>query len=234
MQMGDTLVHSSQNHIIYLLNKAKTPSFDTLTSFLPPIRSLMALVLTSQRTACPHCRQPLKQATPGQTGGVAAQIIAEPAVLSAWHLARYCPSSCQQATYWCGFVAFRILRSKQRCIWRKEVDLPDADHFFLSSRLGLARSWLRRWRYRMFLHRASFQGEAVLLRLTNANVRYHIRHQLRDGWVREILCRRAVEAGKVVSDTLGKQVLTAPVETLIAANWSWYEPLMFARRAPVR
>ena len=34
--MGDTLVHSSQNHIIYLLNKAKTPSFDTLTSFLPP------------------------------------------------------------------------------------------------------------------------------------------------------------------------------------------------------
>ena len=38
-------------------------------------------------------------------------------------------------------------------------------------------------------------------------------------------------SGKVVSDTLCKQVLTAPVETLISANWSWYGPLMFARRA---
>lgn len=97
----------------------------------------------------------------------------------------------------------------------------------LSLSLGLARSWLRRWRYRVFLRRASFQGEAVLLQLTNANVRHHIRHQLRDGWVREILRRRPVEAGKVVSDTLCKQVLAAPIETLIAANRSWYEPLMF-------
>ena len=97
--------------------------------------------------------------------------------------------SCQQAMYWCAFVAFRILQSEQRCI--KEAGF-----------------WL-----------------------THANVPYHIRHQLRDGWVREILCRRAVEAGKVVSDTLCKQVLTAPVQTLSSANWSWYGPLMFARRA---
>ena len=110
------------------------------------------------------------------------------------------------------------------------MDLPDPDHFFLNSRLGLATSWLRRWRYRMFAHRASFQGEGALLRLTNTNVRYHIRHQLRDGWVREILCRRAVEAGAAVSDGLRKSVLNASIETLIATNWAWYEPLMFARR----
>ena len=51
------------------------------------------LVVTSQRTSCPHCQQPLQQAKPGQTGGVSAQIIAEPAVLKAWHLSRFCPAS---------------------------------------------------------------------------------------------------------------------------------------------
>ncbi|CAK8985257.1 unnamed protein product [Durusdinium trenchii] len=170
------------------------------------------LVVTSQRTSCPHCQQPLQQAKPG---------LAPVSLL---------PGLCQLATYWCGFAAFRVPRDKQRCTWRKEVDLPDPDHFFLNSRLGLATSWLRRWRYRMFAHRASFQGEGALLRLTNTNVRYHIRHQLRDGWVREILCRRAVEAGAAVSDGLRKSVLNASIETLIATNWAWYEPLMFARR----
>ena len=96
-----------------------------------------SLVLTSQRTTCPHCRLPLQQAKPGQTGAVAAQIIAEPAVFTAWHLSRSCPASCKQATYWRGFVAFRILRTKQRCTLLKEVDLPDPDHFFLNSR----RAW---------------------------------------------------------------------------------------------
>ncbi|CAK9030322.1 unnamed protein product [Durusdinium trenchii] len=97
-------------------------------------------------------------------------------------------------------------------------------------------TWLRKvlpetWRNKQFqTNRASFQGEGVLLRLTNTNVRYHIRHQLRDGWAREIFCRRAVEAGAAVSDGLRKGVLNASIETLIATNWAWYEPLMFARR----
>ena len=40
------------------------------------------------------------------------------------------PGVCQVATYWCGFVAFRLPRDKQRRTWREEVDLPDPDHFF--------------------------------------------------------------------------------------------------------
>jgi hypothetical protein len=118
----------------------------------------------------------LKQARPGQSGAVGAQIIAEPDIIAAWHLSSSCPASCQQARYWCGFVEFRMLRQNKRCTLRKEIDLPDPDYFFLNSRTGLARSWLRRWRYRMYLHRASFQGEGILLRLLNAAVRYHIRH----------------------------------------------------------
>jgi hypothetical protein len=76
----------------------------------------------------------------------------------------------------------------------------------------------------MYLHRASFQGEGILLRLLNAAVRYHIRHQLREGWLREILCRRAAEAGVDVSKTLHEHVLNGTAEKLIAANWIWYEP----------
>jgi len=186
-------------------------------------------VVTSQRKVCPQCRQPLKQARPGQSGAVGAQIIAEPDIIAAWHLSSSCPASCQQARYWCGFVEFRMLRQNKRCTLRKEIDLPDPDYFFLNSRTGLARSWLRRWRYRMYLHRASFQGEGILLRLLNAAVRYHIRHQLREGWLREILCRRAAEAGVDVSKTLHEHVLNGTAEKLIAANWIWYEPLMFAR-----
>ena len=81
----------------------------------------------------------------------------------------------------------------------------------------------------MYLHRASFQAEGIVLRLMDATVRYHIRHQLREGWIREILCRRAAEAGVEVSKTLHENVLNGAAEKLIAANWTWYEPLMFAR-----
>ena len=86
----------------------------------------------------------------------------------------------------------------------------------------------------MFLHRASFQGEGVLLRLMHTSVRYHIRHQLREGWVREILYRRAVEAGAAESEAVRQIVMNSAVETLIATNWHWYEPLMFARRGSGR
>ena len=115
----------------------------------------------------------------------------------------------------------------QRGRKHKHVNSPDPAFFFFSASNGVARSWLRRWRYRLYLHRASFQAEATLLRLLHVHVRKRLREQLRQLWARELLCRRAVEAG--VSDAFFKQALNAPLEVLIAKAWDWYEPLMFSR-----
>ena len=47
----------------------------------------------------------------------------------------------------------------------------------------------------MFLDRASFQGEGALLRLLDRRVQVKVRQQLAAAWAREILWRRAGEAG---------------------------------------
>lgn len=183
--------------------------------------------LTSGRTVCPHCGSPLTQAKPGGRGSVQAHVIAEPECFVAWHLSRTCPRACKRATYWCGYVAFFQPGVGKRGRKHKHVDSPDPAFFFFSASNGVARSWLRRWRYRLYLHRASFQAEATLLRLLHVHVRKRLREQLRQLWARELLCRRAVEAG--VSDAFFKQALNAPLEVLIAKAWDWYEPLMFSR-----
>ena len=187
-----------------------------------------ALTLTSGRTVCPHCRSPLLQAKAGARGSVQAHVIAEPDSFVTWHLSRACPRACRRATYWCGFVTFFQPQIDKRGRKHKQVDCPNAKYFFLSAPNGIARSWLRRWRYRLYLQRASFQAEATLLRLLQAHVRLRLREQLRQLWAREILCRRAVEAG--VNEDFHKQALNGPLEALIAGAWKWCEPLMFSRR----
>ena len=52
-------------------------------------------------------------------------------------------------------------------------------YFFVSKKLGVAGSWLRRWRYRMYLHRASFLHEGVLLRLLDPTVQARVKVSLR-------------------------------------------------------
>ena len=122
---------------------------------------------------------------------------------------------------------FLPTRSWQEGPQGKKIDLPNPTYFFHGPATGIARSWLRLWRYRLFLHRATFQAEAILLRLMHTHVRVRLREQLRQLWAREILCRRAAEAG--VSEDFHKRARTGPLEPLIAAAWTWYEPLMFSR-----
>ena len=76
---------------------------------------------------------------------------------------------------------------------------------------------------------AGFEGgaTATLLRLLHAHLRKRLREQLRQFGARELLCRRAIEAG--VGDAFYTQALNAPLEALIAKAWAWYEPLMFSR-----
>ncbi|CAK9073030.1 Retrovirus-related Pol polyprotein from transposon TNT 1-94 [Durusdinium trenchii] len=82
----------------------------------------------------------------------------------------------------------------------------------------------------MFLHRASFQGEAVLLRLLDPALQVRVRVQLSSAWAREILWRRSGEVEAEVRECLQAQLLSAPIEKLIEMSWSCYEPLMFQRR----
>ena len=81
----------------------------------------------------------------------------------------------------------------------------------------------------MFLHRASFQGEAVLLRSLDPALQVRVRVQLSSAWAREILWRRSGEVEAEVRECLQAQLLSAPIEKLIEMSWSCYEPLMFQR-----
>ena len=126
----------------------------------------------------------------------------------------------------------------------------------LTQSLGVASHWLRRWMYRIFLYRASFQGEAVLLRLgpdcagcfsikplftkkavllrlSDPNVQVTARQQLSQAWAQGILWRRVGDAAEDLRRQLAGQLLASPLEQLIEANWSWYEPLMFQRQSLV-
>ena len=182
--------------------------------------------LTSARSVCPHCRSPLLQSKPSGRGAIRAQVIAEPDRFFAWHLSRRCPRGCRRATYWCGYMTLFRPNLGKRGHKEKQIDLPNPSYFY-GPATGIARSWLRRWRCRLFLHRASFQAEAILLRLLHAHVCVRLREQLRQLWAREIFCRRAAEAG--VLEGFHKRALTGLLERLIAAAWTWYGPLMFSR-----
>ena len=135
-----------------------------------------------------------------------------------WHLSRACPRACRRATYWCGYVTFFQRGVGRRGRKHKHVDCPDPPFFFTASN-GVARSWLRRWCYRLYLQRASFQAEATLLRLLHAHLRKRLREQFRQLWAQELLCRRAIEAG--VGDAFYTQALNATLEALNAKAWAW-------------
>ena len=167
-------------------------------------------------------------------GAVRCQLIAEPTTLSALHVARWC-KACARANFgcktrfWCGF--YETALPGKPGAYSKSIDVGFENdlYFMLNKSFGVAHTWLRRWRYRMYLHRASFQGEAVLLRLLDGNVQKKARQQLAQAWVREILWRRARECDTDLHKDLAGKLLCWPLEKLIHSVWSWYEPHMFSR-----
>ena len=194
------------------------------------------LRVTSNRTHCPHCgsalREPIFKEGVKRRGIVSCQIIAEPKTVQAFHISRWCESNCQGkgTKYWCGFSEKPLeVRSRKRRVPRKAVDEPHAEYFFLNKSWGVAHTWLRRWQYRMFLHRASFLGEGVLLRLLDPSVQVKVRQNLSAAWAREILWRRAGEIGGATQEDLAKKLLSWPLEKLVESCWSWHEAHMFQR-----
>ena len=118
---------------------------------------------------------------------------------------------------------------RQHRVLVKAIDEPHGEFFFLNKSWGVAHTWLRRWRYRMLLHRASFLGKGVLLRLLDSSVQVKVRQNLSAAWAREILWRRASEIGGEVQEGLANKLLSLPLEKLVESCWSWYEPHMFQR-----
>ena len=92
-------------------------------------------------------------------------MIAEPTALSALHVACARANFGCKTRFWCGFYETALPGKPGACSKSIDVGFEDDLYFMLNKSFGVAHTWLRRWRYRMYLHRASFQGEAVLLRL---------------------------------------------------------------------
>ena len=174
-------------------------------------------------------------------------IFAEPAAFSLTHVPRWCKrcvtlcrwtdkagevhETSRVTRFWCGFVEHPVEDDPRA--YRKSLD-PEychLDFWLLNKTFGVSFNWLRRWRYRLLVHRASFQGEAAIFHLMQGpSLVQSARRNLSDAWVRHILWRRAQEATPDVRQSLQGLLLSAPIESLIAGCWHWYEPMMLMRR----
>ena len=113
-----------------------------------------------------------------------------------------------------------------------DADHSHKDYFLVTKSFGVTLSWLRRWRYRLLLHRASYVGEANLIRMMHGpNILHNLRLNLSSAWVRHIVWKRAQDADPVHREAIQARLLTDSVEELIASAWHWYEPMMASRRS---
>ena len=206
--------------------------------------------LSSSRTHCPCCKNVLYQASPHRKRDPHAKcwIYAEPVAFQVVHVPRWCKQcsvTCQWTNkvgqpceahrfvrYWCGFIEHPVQDDSRAYAKSIDVAFSHADFWLLNKSFGVTFHWLRRWRYRLLVHRASCMGEATIFHMMHGpDVLQSARRNLSDAWSRNILWRRAQSAAPHVLERLRKDLLTEPLGTLIAKCWPWYEPLMFMRRA---
>ena len=219
------------------------------TSLLSRIASATPHHLTSSRSVCPSCSRELSESAPEKRRDPRATcwIYGEPAAFQLLHVPRWCPhcvTTCswqdkegnartvdRVTRYWCGFIEVPAGDDSRAYTKVVEAEFRHADFFLGSKTFGVTRDWMRRWRYRLLVHRSSFQGEAAIFHLMHGTrVLARARMNLSDTWVRHILWRRAQEAAPEVRDALRTDLLNLPIETLVARNWSWYEAMMLERR----
>jgi hypothetical protein len=135
--------------------------------------------------------------------------------------------------FWCGYVEIEGPDSGARMSFVKTLDLgwEHPQFFCISKSFGVDRNWARRWRYRLYAHRSSFQGEAQVLNALQPDfMPDKLDNMLLQAWVRSQLWRRASETSQAIREKLAVSVLQEDLEALLDANNGWYAPMMFRRR----
>lgn len=92
---------------------------------------------------CKHCVAP--SSGPGEGGGSSA--------------------AGRAIRFWCGFSEVPVADDPRAYTKVVEAEFRHSEFRLLNKSFGVSREWLRRWRYRLLVHRASFQGEAAILHL---------------------------------------------------------------------
>ena len=151
-------------------------------ALLSRVTSAAPRILTSARSVCFHCGQPLYESSLAVTRDPRAScwIMAEPTVFQLNHVPRWCKRClvpCAARTeagdtktvrrpvrYWCGFVEEPVETDLRAYTKRLDAAFVHPDFWLTTKSFGVSCTWLRRWRYRNFVHRASFLGEATVFR----------------------------------------------------------------------
>ena len=133
--------------------------------------------------------------------------------------------------YLCGFKEVPLLDDPRSYAKQVDVEFPRPELWLTTKSFGVSMAWLRRWRYRLLIHVASFMGEATLFQMMHGpTVPKETRTMLSSAWVRHVLWHRAQEATSDERQELVKDVLVMPLEALIAKCWKWYGAMMRTRR----
>ena len=205
--------------------------------------------LTSSRRVCPRCHGELSLSSPEKKTDPHATcwIYAEPEARQVTHRPRWC-SRCfdvmtvqaasgqtkevrRRTRYWCGFPEDPVQGDARAYKKRLDADFLHRDFWMLSKRFGVSLMWLRKWRYRLLVHRSSFMGEATIFRMLHGpGVLERARMNLSSAWVRHLLWKRCQDGGPETLDELAKDLLCLSSEALVQKCWHWYGPLMFRQR----
>ena len=186
--------------------------------------------MSTLRTNCPTCSSALSCVV--QRHPVRCLIVAEPKLLIRHHYAKHClqcDAERPARKYWCGYTETMVDVGRKSS---KTVDLGFLDNslFMLNKSFGVSVDWAKRWAYRLYTHRASFDGEATIMRSLEPDVTPdQLRVNLESAWVRyQVWCRADEVAGKQA--LLVACLLDMSLEELLETVAQWYMPLMRQRR----
>ena len=188
-----------------------TPWGRLTRSLLVRVTAASPRLLTSSRVSSPQCGAGLYQSCLEKQRDPRAQcwIFAEPAAFQLLHVPRWCkrcvtapseaaasdaaPQMARTTRHWCGFLEEPVPGRQRTYQKRVDTGYMHQDFFLTRNSFGVAVSWLRRWRYQLLLHRASFQGEAELFRTMHGpHLLKRARVCLSDAWERHIIWKRAL------------------------------------------
>ncbi|CAK0881129.1 unnamed protein product, partial [Prorocentrum cordatum] len=132
--------------------------------------------------------------------------------------------------YWRGYVESPSGNGQGGFTKRVDTGCPASEIFMLNKSFGVHDQWAQRWACRLYAHRASFLGEAQILRALEPEVATETLEQsLESAWVRHQMWQRSLER-EGARAALASSLLELPLEGFLQSCASWYRPLMKERR----